>query len=157
MSPEDAYAATQAKPENQSELFQHTKNFLAANNLADTPANRLRAEDDFIQKTKINPQVVRVEGYGNIRQNAVFDTKTGATLYMNSNDLNALNKSEPGRFTVAQEDPTAQGLKSMGVSAATGPMAQSIQSFRNSWDMPATCLMRSMKCESEITHGSISH
>ena len=60
-----ADAATQIKnmavsPEKLASMpdaAQYINNYLKANNLADTPANRLAAHADYIQKTKVVPQV----------------------------------------------------------------------------------------------------
>jgi hypothetical protein len=61
-SPENAQAMRNLgiTPEKQASLpdvQQYIQNYLKANNLPDTPANRLQAHSDFINKTKVQPQI----------------------------------------------------------------------------------------------------
>ena len=83
------------------------QDYLASNGLADTPANRQKAFGEYNRLTKIQPAQVRVEGFGAIRQNPVYDTQTGQTVYMDSNSLNAANAREPGRYRAPQFTPEA--------------------------------------------------
>jgi hypothetical protein len=83
------------------------QDYMSTHGLADTPANRQKGFGEYNRLTKIQPAQVRVEGFGSIRQNQVYDTQTGQTIYMDSNSLNAANANEPGRYRAPQFTPEA--------------------------------------------------
>jgi len=82
--------------------------YLKAHDLPDTPANRMKAFDEYTQKTKLNPAAVRIEGLAQTRGMSVTDTKTGQTMPMSWADYNKASKAEPGRYSSPQFDPDTQ-------------------------------------------------
>jgi hypothetical protein len=112
-----------------SDQARYTTTYLRSNNLPDTPQNRMKAFDDYNKKTKIQPAQIRVEGFGAIRQNPVFDSQTKQTVYMDSNSLNAANAREPGRYSVPGYTPEALGQKSTTEYFTKGKGGQQLTAF----------------------------
>lgn len=107
-----------------SDIATYTMNWLKANNMPDTPGNRLLAHQAFTKETKIQPAQVRVEGYGKIRQFPVYDNQTKQTVYMDSNEINDAKLTSPGRYTVPQYTPEQVVSKEMaeGTKQITKPL-----------------------------------
>ena len=121
--------AETAQGGNFSDTSRFISNYLKTNNLPDTPANRLAAQRQYIKETKIVPAQMRVEGFGAIRQMPVYDSKTGQTVYLDSNTLNQMRSQEPGRYTVPSYTPEAIGQKSTTQYFTSGKGAQQLTAF----------------------------
>jgi hypothetical protein len=81
------------------------KDYLASHKLDDTPENRMKAREDYVEKNRVAPALIRAEGFGETRGPVVTDTKTGITAPMSWSDYNRKSKAEPGRYVSAQYDP----------------------------------------------------
>lgn len=69
----------------------------------------------------------RAEGFGNIREYSVIDTKNGNTLaYMTPNQLNKANENEPGRFM-----PASGGTQAMSKNAMINEIEFSSKQVRD--------------------------
>jgi len=91
-----------------SESDKYIADWLATKNLPNTPENRQTAREAYIKETKIDPAMVRVEGFAETRGPIVTDKKTGITAPMSWAEYNKLSKQEPGRYISPQYDPETQ-------------------------------------------------
>lgn len=119
----------QAEAGGTSDSAQFVSNWLKTNGLPDTAPNRLKGQQEYIRQTKIVPAQVRVEGFGKIRMNQVYDSKTGQTIYMDSNSLNEANASEPGRYRAPGYTPEAIGQKSTTTYFTSGAGGKQLTAF----------------------------
>jgi len=70
----------------------------------------------------------RAEGFGNIRQLPAIDTKNNNNLvYANANNINSINRSEPGRFI-----PATQAERALNKTALIEDIRGNINMARNS-------------------------
>jgi hypothetical protein len=114
---------------NVSDINQYTSNYLSANGLEDTPANRMTAHQAFTNETKTQPGVARMNVLAGIRGMAVTDSETGTTAPMSWRDYNVLSKKFPGRYTSPQFDAEVQAGVS-GARVAGKEIPTQVQSFR---------------------------
>lgn len=112
-----------------SDSAKYVQNYLQANGLQPTPENRLKAFNDYIQKTRIQPAQVRMEGYAQTREYPVFDKKLGQTVYMSAAEINNAKQEDPGRFTAASYTPESLGAKAATNYFVSGKGGQQLTAF----------------------------
>lgn len=112
-----------------SDVAMYISNWLKAKGLPDTPANRLKAHQAYTQETKIAPAQIRISGLAKMRENQVYDTKTGQTTWMDSESLNQANQQEPGRYRVLGLTPEALGQKEATNYFVKGKGGQQLTAF----------------------------
>lgn len=117
-----------------SDVGRFTSDWLATNRLPDTPENWLKAHAAYTKETKIQPAMVRVEGFGDIRgPGALYDTKTKQSTFLSWNDYNRAEREEPGRYVPASLSPEAQmnvrTWKDLAPNGTTGRQLTSYDAF----------------------------
>jgi len=87
-----------------------------------TPAEAayMKGYRQYVKETKVEPGVLRIEALGETRGPTVFDNQANATVTMNWNDYNRLNKQFPGRYTAPQFTPESQIQQGTGKAFAPG-------------------------------------
>jgi len=71
---------------------------------------------------------IKVQGFGNIREFPVLDTKNGnSPMFLNANDVNAANKAEPGRYI-----PAGVGVPALNKTSLIEDIRGNIQATRDS-------------------------
>lgn len=95
--------------------------------LTDDQAYKM-AYDEWVKQTKVQPSLIRAEGFAETRGMPVTDTQTGITAPMSWADYNRLSKAEPGRWTSPQYD--AEIKASLSSATAVGrDMPTQVRSF----------------------------
>lgn len=105
--------------EGTSDQQRYIADFLKANNLPNTAANRQKAFDVYNNKTKIAPVVVRNEGLYKMRLYPVYDNQTKSTVYLDPEQYMMAQSKEPGRYTVPQYTP--ESIIQQGTGRAFAP------------------------------------
>jgi len=115
-----------------TDVDKFTFDYLQSHGLENTPANRQKAFQEYTRQTKIVPAQVRVEGIGQTREMPVMDTQNGNALqYLSASDINAANKSQPGRYI-----PAVEGAKALSKTATIEDIRGNIQAVRENLQNP---------------------
>jgi hypothetical protein len=108
----------------------YEQNYLAFHNLPPTPANKMKAFDEFTKKTKVEPGVIRMEALGDVRgPGSVTDTVTGQTRPMTWNEFKRMDKAYPSRFVSPAYSPDVVAAVATAHSMAPKNIGTQVQSY----------------------------
>jgi hypothetical protein len=99
-------------------------NWIKTNNLPDTPANRLKGQQEYNRETRIVPAQIRVDAYQKSRMLPGIDTKNNNALVFVTPDM---QNAEPGRYV-----PAGEGAKALNKTALIEDIRGNIQQTRDS-------------------------
>lgn len=82
----------------------------------------------WVDQTKVQPGLIRAEGFAVSRGPIVTDTQTGISAPMNWSDYNKKSAAEPGRYVASQYDPEVKGALA-SAQAVGRDMPTQVRSF----------------------------
>jgi len=88
----------------------------------------VKGYEKYVQETKVQPGVVRMETMGGLREMPVLDTKNGNTpMFLSAADINEANRKEPGRYM-----PPGVGAPALTKTALIEDIRGNVQQVRES-------------------------